>query len=84
VAKAVEAGSADAGIGIAASAGELGLGFIPLFEEPYEIAAPLHLVGDERIAPLFDVLSSGDFRAAVRKLDGYVVSGNAGNVDVVR
>jgi putative molybdopterin biosynthesis protein len=83
VAEAIRAGRADAGIGIAASARALGLDFIPLFEEPYEIAAPLSAVGDARLAPFFDFINSGEFRAAVRRLDGYTVPQNAGAVEIV-
>jgi putative molybdopterin biosynthesis protein len=83
VAYAVQAGRADVGIGIAASARAFGLGFIPLFEEPYEIALPFHLISDERYTPFFDVLSSGEFRASVRHLDGYVVPVTSGEIDVV-
>jgi putative molybdopterin biosynthesis protein len=84
VAAAIGAGRADAGIGIAASARAQGLDFVPLFEEPYEIALPQNAVNDARLAPFFDLINSGEFRAAVRRLDGYVVPQNAGTVEVVR
>jgi putative molybdopterin biosynthesis protein len=83
VAQAVRNSESDAGIGIAASAREFGLDFLPLFEEPYEIAIPLSLVTDGRYAPFFDYLNSGDFRAAVRNLDGYTVPQTSGEIDVV-
>jgi putative molybdopterin biosynthesis protein len=83
VARAIQHGEADAGIGIAASARLFGLDFIPLFEEPYEIAVPLAAVTDRRLAPFFDYLSSGEFRAAIRSLDGYVVPQNSGAVEVI-
>ncbi|MCC6192216.1 MAG: helix-turn-helix domain-containing protein [Anaerolineales bacterium] len=84
VAQAVQSGRADAGIGIAASAGPCGLDFVPLFEEPYEIAVSLDGVTDRRLAPFFDYLSSGEFRMAIRGLAGYAVPQNAGVVDVIR
>jgi putative molybdopterin biosynthesis protein len=83
VARAVRDSEPDAGLGIAASAREFGLDFLPLFEEPYEIAFPLNLVTDGRYAPFFDYLNSGDFRAAVRNLDGYVVPQTSGEIVVV-
>jgi molybdate-binding protein/DNA-binding transcriptional ArsR family regulator len=83
VAQAIQRGQADTGLGIAASARALGLDFIPLYEEPYELAMPMRAVADRRFAPLFDYLNSGEFRAAVRALDGYVVPQNAGAVEVV-
>jgi putative molybdopterin biosynthesis protein len=84
VASAIREGRADAGIGLPASAREFGLGFVPLFEEPYEIAVPLSLVSDGRYAPFFEYLNSVDFRSAVRTLDGYVVPQTAGEIEVVR
>jgi putative molybdopterin biosynthesis protein len=84
VARAIQEGRADTGIGIAASAREFGLDFVLLFEEPYEIVVPVNLVADQRYAPFFEVLSSGEFRAAVRNLDGYVVPQTSGAIEIVR
>jgi putative molybdopterin biosynthesis protein len=84
VAHAIRAGRADAGIGIAASARPLGLDFIPLFEEPYELAMPVEAMTDQRLAPLFDYLNSGEFGTVVRRLDGYAVSQKSGTVEVVK
>jgi putative molybdopterin biosynthesis protein len=83
VARLIYAGSAACGIGIVASAREFGLEFIPLFEEPYEMAAPLSLVADPHYAPFFDYLNSGEFRLAVRGLDGYVVPQTFGDIEIV-
>jgi putative molybdopterin biosynthesis protein len=84
VASAVYEGKADCGIGIAASAREFGLEFIPLFEEPYEIALPLNLVEEESYSLFFDYLNSGEFRQVVRNLDGYVVPQSSGKIDILR
>jgi putative molybdopterin biosynthesis protein len=83
IAQAVRNGRADVGIGIAANALALGLDFIPLFEEPYEIAMPLASLTDRRFAPLLDYLNSHDFRTVIRRLDGYVVAQNSGSVAAV-
>jgi putative molybdopterin biosynthesis protein len=83
VARRIYEGSADCGIGIVASAREFGLEFIPLFEEPYEIAAPLSLVADPHYAPFFDYLNSGEFRLVVRGLDGYLVPQDFGKLEVI-
>jgi putative molybdopterin biosynthesis protein len=83
VASAVYKGKADCGIGIAASAREFGLEFIPLFEEPYEIALPLSLVEEESYSPFFDYLNSNEFRLMVRNLDGYIVPQTSGKIEVV-
>lgn len=84
VAQVIFESKADVGIGIAASAREFGLHFIPLFEEPYEIAMPLSLITDRRYTPFFDYLNSGEFRTAIRSLDGYVVPQNSGKIEVIQ
>jgi molybdate-binding protein/DNA-binding transcriptional ArsR family regulator len=83
LARAVREGRADAGIGIAAAAREFGLHFIPLFEEPYEIAVPLNLVSDQRYTPFFDYLNSGVIHTSVRSLEGYSVPQNSGRIEVI-
>ncbi len=83
VARTVREGKADVGIGIAAIAREFELDFIPLFEEPYEIAMPLSFVSDKRYAPFFEYLNSGEIRAAIRTLDGYTVPQNSGEIEVI-
>jgi molybdate-binding protein/DNA-binding HxlR family transcriptional regulator len=84
VARAIHGGKADTGIGIAASAKEFGMEFIPLFEEPYEIVLPQGLLADPNFTPFFEYLNSGEFRHAVRRLDGYVVPQNSGGIEVVQ
>jgi putative molybdopterin biosynthesis protein len=83
VAREIRTGEADAGIGIAAFAREFDLDFIPLFEEPYEIAMPIDFVSDERYIPFFDYLNSGEIRSAIRHLDGYSIPQNSGQIDVI-
>ncbi|MFM8319308.1 MAG: substrate-binding domain-containing protein, partial [Chloroflexota bacterium] len=83
VAHAVHSGRADAGIGIAAAARSLGLAFIALFDEPYEIALPADLAVQPPFTALLDLLASAGFRAAVRTLDGYAVPQDSGRVDII-
>ena len=83
VARVIRDGKADVGIGIAASAREFGLQFIPLYEEPYEIAVPLSFVTDNWYTPFFEYLNSGDFRTVVRSLDGYIVPPNSGQMELI-
>lgn len=83
VAAAIQQGLADAGLGIAAAARALDLSFVPLFEEPYELVAPAPLIADPQYAPFFEHLNSGEFRAAVQSLDGYLVSANSGQINWV-
>lgn len=83
VARQIAAARADAGVGIAASARAFGLGFIPLFEEPYELVLSPDLLGDRRYAAFFEVLNSTEFRTAMGNAEGYVTPQNAGRVEIV-
>ncbi len=71
VAAAVLSGRADTGLGIRASANALGLTFIPLGPEEYDLVIPSQYMHDERILALMDVISSTDFRRAVDSMGGY-------------
>jgi molybdate-binding protein/DNA-binding HxlR family transcriptional regulator len=83
IARAIHEGKADTGVGIAASAMEFGLDFVPLFEEPYEIVLPHRLLADGGYTPFFEYLNSGEFRSAARHLDGYVVPQTSGGVEII-
>lgn len=69
VAVAVASGVADVGLGIRAAATAVGLDFVPLESEPYELA----FTDQTRAAlePLLALLSGAEFRAAARTLPGY-------------
>jgi molybdate-binding protein/DNA-binding transcriptional regulator YhcF (GntR family) len=71
VAGAVAAGRADVGLGIRAAAHALGLGFVLLARERYELA--LHPASAERagVRQLLATLRSAEFTAAVAALAGY-------------
>lgn len=62
VAQAVAMGAADAGIATRDAALALGLGFVPLAEERFDLVLPLEALADARLARLFDVLSSSAFQ----------------------
>jgi putative molybdopterin biosynthesis protein len=74
VAAAIASGRADCGLGIAAAAQALGLDFIPLFQEHYELVIPKEYYADELLAPLLDVLGDERFRRAVAALPGYDIT----------
>jgi len=74
VAAAISSGRADCGLGIAAAAHALDLDFVPLFQERYDLVIPKKHVESDLLAPLFDVISTPDFRDSVSKLTGYDVS----------
>ena len=73
VAAAVAAGTADAGLGIRAAARALGLDFVPLAHERYDLALLRAQYEDPQLARLLALLEDGDFRAAVATLPGYDV-----------
>jgi putative molybdopterin biosynthesis protein len=74
IAAAIASGRADCGLGIAAAAQALGLDFIPLFQETYQLVIPDSFYADALLAPFFDVLHDQDFQLAVSSLPGYDVS----------
>jgi putative molybdopterin biosynthesis protein len=73
VAAMVASGAADAAFGIEAAAAQHGLAFIPLASERYFLAARLATLAQPGAQALLQMLSSGDFRNAVRKLPGYLL-----------
>lgn len=74
VAAAVLSGAGTVGMGILAAALALGLGFVPLFKERYDLVVPLRHWQSPLLAPLRQALASAAFRAAVDALGGYDTS----------
>ena len=73
VAALVEAGSADAGMGIYSAAKMYGLDFVPVCEEQYDLLIPDYAWETPMVQALLDVLSSDAFRARIEQLGGYRV-----------
>jgi putative molybdopterin biosynthesis protein len=71
VAAAVKSGSADTGLGVLSAARALGLDFVPLFNEQYELVVPQVHYQSDLLQPLLDLLAAPDFRQAVADLGGY-------------
>ena len=71
VAALVEAGSADAGMGIYSAAKMYGLGFVPVCEEQYDLLIPDYAWDTPMVQALLDVLGSDAFRARMEELGGY-------------
>jgi len=74
VASAVAAGTADAGLGIMAAARALGLDFIPLLDERYDLVMPIQYYESDFLQPLLAILQDGSFRTDVESLGGYDAS----------
>lgn len=71
VAAAVASGRAECGLGIRAAAEALALGFVPLFQERYDLVIPRRHYEDPFLRPLLDLLEDPAFREAVAALPGY-------------
>jgi putative molybdopterin biosynthesis protein len=74
VAAAVASGTADAGPGIRGAAEALGLGFIPLSHERYDLVIPREFYEGELLSPLLALLHDAEFRDAVAAMPGYDVT----------
>jgi putative molybdopterin biosynthesis protein len=73
-AEAVAAGLADAAVGVRAAAQALGLGFVPLAQERYDLAIPARFFELPSVQALLETLTSPLFRLEVEALGGYDVS----------
>lgn len=71
VATAVAGGVADVGVGIEAAAVRLGLDFVPLEHEPFDlVVADAHLA-HPGVRALLDLIATDDFRREAAKVPGY-------------
>jgi excisionase family DNA binding protein len=73
VALDVFSGSADAGVGIMAAARMLGLDFIPLAKERFDLAIPSAYISTEPVKALRKTLTSDDFKACIAEMGGYEI-----------
>lgn len=74
VAAAIQSDTADAGLGIYAAARALGLDFIPVAEERYDLCFLLDLIDDTAFAAVMEAIASEDFRREVEHFGGYDLS----------
>ena len=65
----IKTGRADAALGLQAAAHESGLGFVPLFEERYDLVLPREVV--QVMSPFLDYLQTAAFRAKTNSMTGY-------------
>jgi len=71
VALAVKSGEADAGMCVYSAAKALGLRFIPVASERYEIAIRSKHLEDPRVSELCDTIVSPAFKEILDRLGGY-------------
>ncbi len=74
VAAQVASGAADTGLAILASARALGLDFVPLFSEQYQLVIPRVYYESELLMPVLEILRGPEFRGQVEALGGYDVT----------
>ncbi len=75
VASQVASGTADVGIGILTAARALGLDFIPVAKERYDIVVPEYALNQDNVMALLDIIKGDDeFKRAVEELGGYDTS----------
>jgi putative molybdopterin biosynthesis protein len=74
VAEAVSLGLADAGVAIRAAANALGLDFVPLRQERYDLVVPRVHLDHPGVLALLDALKRPSLRAQVEALGGYDVA----------
>ncbi len=73
VAVAVLSGVADVGMGVMAAAKALGLDFIPVATEQYDLVIPEEFFEDEKIQRMLEVIRGDSFKKKVLALGGYGV-----------
>jgi putative molybdopterin biosynthesis protein len=71
VAAAIASGRADCGLGIEAAAQALGLDFIPLYLERYDLVIPQSYYSSPLLEPFLDTLAEVKFKNMVASLPGY-------------
>ena len=73
VAVAVLSGVADVGMGVLAAARALGLEFLPVATEQYDLVIPEEFMNDEKMVTLLEVIRTPAFKKRVLALGGYGV-----------
>ena len=71
VAVAVLSGSADVGLGIFAAANALGLEFVPVVTEQYDMVVPRSTFEVKNFDFLLDIICSSNFKKRVEAMGGY-------------
>ncbi|MBU3951460.1 MAG: molybdopterin biosynthesis protein [Proteobacteria bacterium] len=73
VAVAVLSGRAHAGLGIKAASNALGLDFIPIITESYDLIIPERFFETQKVTVLLETIGTDDFKDRVMALGGYGV-----------
>jgi putative molybdopterin biosynthesis protein len=71
VAAAIAGSRADCGMGVRAAARAFDLEFVPVTQEPYDLVLRDEMLESDLLDPLWRLLETAEFRAAVEQLGGY-------------
>ena len=71
VAAAVAGGRADVGLGILSAARAMGLDFVPLLTEQYDLVVPREFYESDLLKPLLTLIRNDEFKSKVDALGGY-------------
>jgi len=71
VAVSISSGLSDVGLGVRSAANALGLEFVPVGQEQYDLLFLRGFLDSEKGQELLEVIRSDDFRRAVERLGGY-------------
>ncbi len=79
VAVCISSGLSDVGLGVRSAANALGLEFVPVGQEQYDLLFLRGFLESEKGQKLLEVIRSDDFRRAVELLGGYE-AGTSGEI----
>ena len=65
------AGGADVGVGVLSAARAMGMDFVELGTEQYDLVIPTEFYGGDLLAPLLDLIRTDEFRRQIDDLGGY-------------
>jgi putative molybdopterin biosynthesis protein len=74
VASMIASGMVDTGLGILSAAKAMGLDFIPITKERYDLIIPSFYFDDEKIRRVIKAIRSNDFKKMVSQMGGYDVA----------
>ena len=74
MAAAVAGRKADVGLGVLSAARAMGLDFVPLLTEQFDLVIPREFYEAKLIRPLLPVIRGNDFKSEVEALGGYDTS----------
>ena len=81
IASVVAGGMADAGLGILSAARAMGLDFIPVAKERYDLVIPTIHFEDKKIQRVIETICSNEFKKMVSQMGGYDVSKTGEELD---